>query len=58
MALPKQSVTPMKAARQHIHDAGTTLTALGMVAVDVNKNALLAEARQVKSALWVQKWYR
>ena len=56
MALPKQSVTPMKAARQHIHD-GTTLTPLGMVALDVSKNALLAEVRQVKSALWVQKWY-
>ena len=57
MALPKQSVTRMKAARQHIHDAGNTLTPLGMVALDVSKNALLAEVRQVKSALWVQKWY-
>ena len=55
MALPKQSVTLMKAARNWMLDAVTTLTSLSMVALDVSKHALLAEVRQVKSAFWIQK---
>jgi len=33
-----------------MHDAGTTLTPLGMVALDVSKNALPAEVKQAKPA--------
>ncbi len=42
------------AARDHMHDAGTTLTPLGVTSLNVRKHALLAEVKQAKYAFWVE----